>query len=55
MVGDRMDTDLGAAAAAELDAALVLSGGASAADADGLEPPPVAVADTLADLVGARP
>ena len=51
VVGDRVDTDLGAAAAAQLDAALVLSGGAHAEDVDGLDPPPVAVAATLADLM----
>ena len=51
VVGDRIDTDLGAAAAAELDAALVLTGGAKAADVDGLEPAPVAVAETLGELL----
>ena len=51
VVGDRIDTDLGAAAAAELDAALVLTGGAEAADVDGLEPAPVAVAETLGELL----
>jgi HAD superfamily hydrolase (TIGR01450 family) len=51
VVGDRVDTDLGAAAAAGLDAALVLTGGATEADADGLEPKPVAIAETLASLL----
>jgi len=51
VVGDRIDTDLGAAAAAGLDSALVLSGGARREDVDGLEPPPVAVGDTLAQLL----
>jgi glycerol 3-phosphatase-2 len=51
VVGDRVDTDLGAAAAAKLDAALVLTGGATHADADGLEPKPVAIAETLASLL----
>jgi glycerol-1-phosphatase len=48
VVGDRVDTDL---AAAKLDAALVLTGEASRADADGFEPKPVAVGDTLAALL----
>ena len=51
VVGDRVDTDLAAAAAAELDAALVLSGGADRAELNGFEPEPVAVTDTLADLI----
>jgi glycerol 3-phosphatase-2 len=51
VVGDRVDTDLAAAAAANLDAALVLTGGASRADVDGFEPRPVAVEETLADLL----
>ena len=51
VVGDRVDTDLGAAARAELDAALVLTGGALAADADGADPKPVAVAGSLAELL----
>jgi ribonucleotide monophosphatase NagD (HAD superfamily) len=50
-VGDRVDTDLGAAAAAGLDAALVLSGGSDRAALNGFKPQPVAVKDTLADLV----
>jgi HAD superfamily hydrolase (TIGR01450 family) len=51
VVGDRVDTDLGAAAAAGLDAALVLSGGTKRAALNGFEPEPVAVTDTLADLI----
>jgi HAD superfamily hydrolase (TIGR01450 family) len=51
VVGDRVDTDLAAAAAAELDAALVLSGGTDRAALNGFEPEPVAVTDTLADLI----
>jgi HAD superfamily hydrolase (TIGR01450 family) len=50
-VGDRVDTDLAAAAAARLDAALVLSGGAEPQALNGFEPKPVAVTDTLADLI----
>lgn len=51
VVGDRVDTDLGAAAAAKLDAALVLSGGTKREALNGFEPAPVAVEDTLADLI----
>jgi glycerol 3-phosphatase-2 len=51
VVGDRVDTDLRAAAAAELDAALVLSGGTDRQALNGFEPEPVAVTETLADLV----
>ena len=51
VVGDRVDTDLSAAAAAGLDAALVLSGGTERQALNGFEPEPVAVTDTLADLV----
>jgi glycerol-1-phosphatase len=51
VVGDRVDTDLAAAAAAELDAALVLSGGTERKALNGFEPEPVAVTDTLADLI----
>ena len=51
VVGDRVDTDLAAAAAAKLDAALVLSGGTERHALNGFEPEPVAVTDTLADLI----
>jgi glycerol 3-phosphatase-2 len=51
VVGDRVDTDLAAAATAGLDAALVLTGGAQRAEWDGFEPKPAAVADTLAELL----
>jgi glycerol 3-phosphatase-2 len=51
VVGDRIDTDLAAAAAARLDAALVLSGGTKREALNGFEPAPVAVTDTLADLL----
>ena len=52
MVGDRLDTDVAAAAAAHIDGALVLTGGESREDAAAAnDPKPVAVADTLADLV----
>jgi glycerol-1-phosphatase len=51
VVGDRVDTDLAAAAAARLDAALVLSGGTERQAVNGIEPQPVAVTDTLADLI----
>ena len=51
VVGDRIDTDLAAAAAARLDAALVLSGGTPREALNGFEPPPVAVTETLADLL----
>lgn len=52
VVGDRLDSDVAAAAAAGLDAALVLSGGTSADEVTAAaDPRPVAVADTLATLV----
>ncbi len=51
VVGDRVDSDLAAAADAELDAALVMTGGQTTSDADGADPPPVAVAETLAALI----
>ena len=57
VVGDRLDSDVAAARRAGLDAALVLSGGTSAQDAAAAEtdanaPKPVAVAESLAALVG---
>jgi HAD superfamily hydrolase (TIGR01450 family) len=51
VVGDRVDTDLTAAAAARLDAALVLTGGTERQALNGFEPEPVAVTETLADLL----
>ena len=56
VVGDRLDSDVAAAAAAGLDSALVLSGGTSrsqaeAAARDADAPHPVEVADNLASLV----
>ena len=51
VVGDRLDTDMEAAARTELDGALVLTGDAERADADGAEPRPVAVAENLAQLL----
>jgi HAD superfamily hydrolase (TIGR01450 family) len=52
MIGDRIDTDIAAAAKARIDAALVLTGGVTREEAAAApEPKPVAVADTLADLV----
>ena len=55
VVGDSLEADIAAAAAAGLDAALVLSGGpvADSTDADPSEdrPRPVAVAESLAALV----
>jgi glycerol 3-phosphatase-2 len=53
VVGDRLDSDLAAAARAELDAALVLTGQTTREDLEGVDPQPVAVADSLAALVGA--
>jgi HAD superfamily hydrolase (TIGR01450 family) len=53
-VGDRLDTDVAAAVKAGVDAALVLSGGTSAEDAEETgdeSPKPVAVAENLAALV----
>ncbi len=52
MVGDRLDSDLAGAAAAGLDAAIVLTGLTTRAQAEAArEPAPVAVAETLATLV----
>jgi HAD superfamily hydrolase (TIGR01450 family) len=52
VVGDRVDADLAGAAAAHLDGALVLTGAATREEATtAKDPKPVAVADTLADLV----
>jgi HAD superfamily hydrolase (TIGR01450 family) len=51
VVGDRVDTDLSAAAAAQLDAALVLSGGTKREALNGFKPEPVAVTENLAELL----
>jgi HAD superfamily hydrolase (TIGR01450 family) len=54
VVGDRLDSDVAAAAAAELDSALVLSGGSTQADVDALDgdrPKPRVVAPNLAELL----
>ena len=52
VVGDRIDTDVAAAAAAKLDSALVLSGGTSAEEAEAWKGPrPKRVAENLAALV----
>jgi HAD superfamily hydrolase (TIGR01450 family) len=51
-VGDRLDADLAGAAAAGLDAAIVLTGVTSRAEAEAAhEPAPVAIAEDLATLV----
>jgi glycerol-1-phosphatase len=55
MIGDRIESDLHGAQAAGLDAALVLTGVATREDADAAEPPPVAVAGSLAELLMAAP
>jgi glycerol-1-phosphatase len=51
VVGDRVDTDLAGAAVMQLDAALVLTGETNRADADGFEPKPVGIGETLAELL----
>ncbi|MEJ7798252.1 MAG: HAD-IIA family hydrolase [Solirubrobacteraceae bacterium] len=52
MVGDRVDADLGAAHAAGIDGAIVLSGASSRESAEqASEPRPVAIAERLATLV----
>jgi glycerol-1-phosphatase len=56
VVGDRLDSDVAAAAAAGLDSALVLTGGTSAEEAAAAaDPRPDHVADSLAALVLAEP
>lgn len=53
VVGDRLDSDVGGAAAAGLDAALVLTGSTGREEAEAAkDPKPVAIAETLAELVG---
>jgi HAD superfamily hydrolase (TIGR01450 family) len=55
VVGDRLDSDLGGAAAAGLDGAIVLTGVTSRAEAQAAsEPAPVAVAEDLRALVSAQ-
>ncbi len=54
VVGDRLDSDVAAASAAGLDAALVLSGPGTGEAFEGARAP-VATADTLAALVGVAP
>jgi glycerol 3-phosphatase-2 len=52
VVGDRLDADLGGADAAGLDAAIVLTGATSEAEARAAaDPAPVAIAASLAELV----
>jgi glycerol-1-phosphatase len=51
VIGDRVSSDLAAAAAAGLDAAFVRSDGSDHDELDGFEPKPVAVGETLAGLI----
>ena len=52
VVGDRLDSDVAAAAKAGLDSVLVLSGGTSRQEAEAAEDPkPIAVRESLSDLV----
>jgi glycerol 3-phosphatase-2 len=52
MIGDRLDSDLGGAAAAGIDGAIVLTGVTTRAQADAAsDPAPVAVAEDLYSLV----
>jgi glycerol-1-phosphatase len=51
VIGDRVGSDLAAAAAAELDAALVRSDSSNHNELDGFEPQPVAIGETLAELL----
>lgn len=52
VVGDRLDADLAGAAAAGLDAAIVLTGVTTRAEAEAAATPaPVAIADSLGDLI----
>jgi HAD superfamily hydrolase (TIGR01450 family) len=51
VIGDRVRSDLAAAAAAQLDAALVRSDGSDHEELDGFDPQPLAIADTLAELL----
>jgi glycerol 3-phosphatase-2 len=55
MIGDRLDADVGGAAGAGLDGALVLTGVTSREEAEAAtDPAPVQIAATLHDLVVAR-
>lgn len=51
VVGDRLDADVRAAAAAGLDAALVLTGGSRREDIEGAKDQPTAVAENLTSLM----
>ena len=51
VIGDRVGSDLAAAAAADLDAALVRSDSSDHAALDGFQPQPVAIGETLAGLL----
>jgi len=52
VVGDRLDSDLAAAAKARLDAAIVLTGGTTREEAEAADDPrPTAIAASLAELV----
>jgi glycerol-1-phosphatase len=51
VIGDRVGSDLAAAAAADLDAALVRSDSSDHDELDGFEPQPVAIGETLAALL----
>jgi HAD superfamily hydrolase (TIGR01450 family) len=53
-VGDRIDVDVAGARRAGLDSALVLTGGASARDAESAGPKPTHVSQSLASLVLGR-
>lgn len=56
VVGDRLESDVEAAKRADLDAALVLTGDTTAEQAAAaVDPKPLAVADSLAALVGGKP
>ena len=51
VIGDRVDSDLAAAAAAGLDGALVRSDASDHDELNGFEPQPVAIGETLAELL----
>lgn len=51
VVGDRLDADLAGAHTAGLDGAIVLTGATDREAAEAVEPKPVAIAPTLADLL----